>query len=77
MMEGILHTGAEGSMEVAGCLKVKWNKKKRASHSKKHSPATVFPSLYWLSLSPSNEEYFDHLLCVSGRKQIGMASLWA
>lgn len=76
-MEGILHTGAEGSMEVAGCLSVKWNKKKRALHCKKHSPATMFPSLYWLCLSLSSKEYFDHLWCTSGRKKMGMASLWA
>lgn len=54
MMEGILHTGAEGSMEIAGCLRMKWNKK--------NSPAIVFPSLYWLPLGLSSEEYFVSLM---------------
>lgn len=77
MTEGVLHTGAEDSIEVAGYLRMKWNEKKRPSHCKKHSTAIVFPSLYWLSLSLSSEEYFDSLLCVSGRKEMGMVSLWA
>lgn len=75
-MEGILHTGAEGSTEVAGCLRMKWNKMKRASHCKKSSPATVFPSLYWFSLGLPSEEYFEHLLCARGRKEMRVASLW-
>lgn len=74
-MGEILHAGEEDSIEVAGRLKVKGNKKKRTSYCKKYAMAIVFPSLYWLSLCPPGEGYFYSPLQGSGRKEVERAAL--
>lgn len=45
MTEGVLHTGVEDSIEVAGYLKMKWNEKNITLQKAFHSHGVSFPLL--------------------------------